>query len=379
MEKVTYSPEQIIPALMNCVRTNTPFFIQGKPGGGKTSLIRDLHARVKASTMFGGEFGYIEAPNLAMSESVDWRGVPAVKARDGFDVTTWSRPDCLPRPERDGFNGFFVCDDANNNRALFGSLYEIVLERRCGEHAFPNDGKSYNGKSGWIPVLLGNYTTDKALSSALPSALNNRLAVFDYVSCPKFFGGPLAAKIGLHPLVAAYARFRADYLHLIPGEKPASDGAPRIPADARSFPSPRSWESVSHALKDMDSHMSPQERDELRQNIVASRVGPEAAADFESFVTVAKDAPQPADIIANPDSAKLPDSVGIAWAVVSALASLANPQNIDAIIRYGKRLEQAGFAEFYVVLGKDAAGRNPAIVNSSGFNLWARDNAAFSL
>jgi hypothetical protein len=70
--------------------------------------------------------------------------------------------------------------------------------------------------------------------------------------------------------------------------------------------------------------------DNVRQRLIASLIGPEAAADFESFFVVARDVTPIADIVASPDTAPLPTQIGLLHAVTSALASYATRDNFAA-------------------------------------------------
>lgn len=352
MQMVKMSAPEILAALPIYMAANQPVFIQGYTGGGKTSLVRSFAKAVSLPL--------IEAPNLSMSESVDFRGIPVTEKRGDYYVTKWARPAWLPMP---GTKCILLLDEANMNRALFGALYQIFLERFCGEHEM--------GK-GVFPIALGNYSTEKSIASEFPKALSNRLATIDYVTCPKFFAGALATQIGLHPFVIAFAKYRPDCVHLIPGMKPAETHIPAIPADARAFPTPRSLESLSDIFKAMPKDIAPS----LRRALIDSKIGPEIGADMASLITAFESLTPPADIIANPQTAPLPANAGLAYMITSALASMATPANFAAIVTYGKRLADAGQAEFYCTLGLDATRRNPALKETAAYVSWATDNAA---
>ena len=342
---VTMNPTEAREALGIFVRTNKPVMFHGDAGAGKTSMVRDF---AKAEGI-----GLITV-NLSQFEPVDMRGLP----HDDGTATVWRRPAWLPVVERDGERGLIFFDECNTARQMFPTLMQVFQDRMCGEHAI---------SAGWLPIAAGNYRSAKGVACDMPQPFNNRVAHVDYVPCWRFFAGELAAKIGLHPLVVAYVRFRPDMLSLMPGKKPDANHIPAIPADARAFPTCRAWESVSDILKQSPS-------DSMRQRLIASLIGPEAAADFESFFVVARDVTPIADIVASPDTAPLPSQIGLLHAVTSALASYATRDNFAAIIRYGKRLADAGQREFYVVLGTDATRRNPDLKTTGAYTAWLGDN-----
>jgi len=348
---VTMNPTESRDALVTFYKMNQPVMFHGDAGAGKTSMVRDFCAN--ATALIGHPLGLVTW-NLSMMEAVDLRGLP----HDNGSETIWRKPGNFPQVERDGLKGVLFLDEANTARQLFPTLMQLVLDRKAGDHDLLD---------GWLPVIAGNYRSAKGVASELPQPLNNRLAHIDYVPCWRFFAGELADKIGLHPLVRAYIRFRPDMMSLMPGKAPAEKHIPAIPADARAFPTCRAWESVSNVIKSNPSET-------LRQRLIASLIGPEVAADFESFYVVARDVMPIADIVANPDAAPLPSQIGLLHAITSALAAFATRENFGAIIRYGKRLADAGQREFYVVLGVDATRRNADLKTTAAYTQWIGDN-----
>jgi len=348
---VTMNPTEALESAVMFYKMNQPFMLHGDPGAGKTATIEGL---CKDSTALVGIHLNLITANLSMMEPVDMRGLP----HDDGMQTIWRKPNWLPQIDRDGPNGILFFDECNTARGMFPTLMQVFLARQCGEHRI---------LPGWLPVAAGNYRSAKGVACDMPAPFNNRVAHFDYQPCWRFFSGELAAKIGLHPLVVAYVRYRPDMLSIMPGKKPDQTHIPAIPADARAFPTCRAWEAISNLLKQNPS-------DRLRQRQIASLIGPEVAADFESFYLVARDVTPIADIVANPETAPVPTQIGLLHAVTSALANYATRDNFAAIIRYGKRLADAGQREFYVVLGTDATRRNPDLKTTGAYTTWIADN-----
>jgi hypothetical protein len=380
---VAMTPQECETALHLCWRGNKPAMFWGKPGGGKTSMIRafcrraDIVARyhemieaypwpadllhVKARLLRRKSLPLIMV-NLSMMEPVDTRGLP----HDDGAATVWRRPAWLPTLEKDGPYGLIFFDEVNTNRAMFPTLFQIFGPTadgvRCvGEHEFPET---------WLPIAAGNYRSDKAAGVDMPSAFNNRVFHFDFTPSWQYFSGELADMIGLHKLLAGYIRFRPQHMHLMPGEESEETNIGRIPADARAFPTPRAWEDVSDILK-----LNP--ADDLRQTMISAKVGPLMAADFESYYQVASQFVPLDSILADPDKAPIPDSIGLMHAVTTGLAAHVTRATFGALVKYGKRLADKGYGDFYVTMGLDAARHiGDEVKQAPGYVQWQTDNAA---
>src|SRR3546814_20427123 len=106
-------------------------------------------------------------------------------------------------------------------------------------------------------------------------------------------------------------RFRPALLHLMPGTE---SGSFKIPADARAFPTPRSWASCSKVV----TH----DRD-LRFPLVSGLFGEGPAAEFEGFIRTWLYLPSTRDILADPSSAQLPTGPAPPFAFSPALPPTA--------------------------------------------------------
>ena len=351
MNLVTMNPIETRDAIAMFYKANKPVMLHGDPGSGKTACMKSVCR--DATALIGHPLNMIYI-NASMFEPVDMRGLP----HDDGSQTVWRKPNWLPQLDRDGPHGLIFFDEINAARQMFPTLMQVFLERYSGEHAI---------LPGWLPVAAGNYRSAKGVACDMPQPFNNRVAHIDYVPCHRFYTGELAAKIDLHALVVAYIRFRSDMLSLMPGKKPEHNHIPMIPVDARAFPTCRAWESVSDILKQNPS-------DNMRQRCIAALIGPEVAADFESFFVVARDVMPIAQLVADPDAAPIPTQIGLLHAITSALANYATRENFAAIIRYGQRLAAAEQREFYVVLGTDATRRNPDLKTTGAYTTWIADN-----
>jgi len=214
---------------------------------------------------------------------------------------------------------------------------QIVNERRIGEHRLPD---------GWAIVCAGNRMSDRAGTNNMPSHLKDRLLFVevraDLEDVVAYFNS-----IGVSPLITGFLRFRPELLH-------------KIDRDADANPSPRSYERA-------DTIMTWPVDEVVMQEAIAGQLGRPAAADFFGFLRVYKAVPDMDELIANPDSAVLPDDPAVLYAVSSALAYKMSKANAGNVIRYLKRLPQQEFAAFVI---KDALARDRDLKNVEAVRQW---------
>jgi hypothetical protein len=86
-------------------------------------------------------------------------------------VTRWLCPAELPVNGRHGPRGILKLHELNTaSPAMMAVCFQIVLERRAGEHKLD---------AGWVPVAGGNRMSDRAAVQRMPTALRNRFAHFE--------------------------------------------------------------------------------------------------------------------------------------------------------------------------------------------------------
>lgn len=322
---------------------DTPAMLWGAPGIGKSDVVRQV----------ANDNGYaLIDQRLTTLEPVDLRGLPFV--RDGSAV--WANPDILPDAKRDGDKGILFLDEINAAPASTqAACYQLVLNRRIGSYVMPD---------GWRIVAAGNRQSDRASAQRMPSALANRFAHIDVVPDVEAWAN-WAVTANVHPAMIAFARFRPQLLHIMPGST-IDDGngaAINLPADARAFPTPRSWtDAAKYADRDKD----------MRFPLIAGRVGAGPAVEFEGFIRTFLDLPALSSILNDPAGARVPSGPGALYAVSAALARSATPVNYDAILEYAKRIPKA----YEVLTAVDSQNRNKSLAETGAWVRWCGANAA---
>jgi hypothetical protein len=318
----------IAEALGVLVTARQPVFVWGGPGIGKSAVVKQLAEALKIP---------LQDVRALLLDPVDLRGLPFLGS-DGR--SKWATPDFLPQ---DGA-GILFLDELNAAPAMVqGSCYQLVLDRKLGEYTLPE---------GWAIIAAGNRDSDRGATTRMPTPLRNRFVHLEFeVDVQEWCEWAIQAAI--RPEVIAFLRFRPELLSA-------------FDRDANAFPSPRSWEFVSHILDSLDSKSNPA----IEHEVIAGAVGVGAATEFSAFLRMFRELPNMDAILLNPTQEPVPENAAAQYAVASALARCASDTNFDRICLYLNRLP----TEFRVLCVREATLREPAIRSTTGFVRFAVEN-----
>jgi MoxR-like ATPase len=270
-------PSRAVEVLSGLLSTRWPAFLWGPPGIGKSSIVKQVAADKGLAILD------VRAPLL---DPTDLRGLPYVA--DGS--AKWAPPAFLP--QNDGSEGLLFFDELNAAPPLVqASLYQLTLDRRVGEYVLPD---------GWRIIAAGNRSEDAAIVFRMPSALANRFIHIDFEANHEDWQDWAAAH-QIHPLVQAFLRLRSELLLDMTNMD-------------RGFPTPRSWEMVSDALKAFG------EASQILDVLIGT-IGEGAAIEFVSFCKRTLTAEMVEAIIYEPEKSEIPRDMGDLYALISYLAA----------------------------------------------------------
>lgn len=325
------TPSQIISSLHTLLSIRQPVFLWGAPGVGKSQVVAAV-----AHSM-----GYaLRDIRAVLLDPVDLRGIPRITEAG---VTEWCAPSFLPSAS-DPAKGVLFLDELNAAPPLVqAACYQLILDRRIGEYVLPD---------GWVVVAAGNREKDRAVTHRMPTALSNRMVHLEFdVSLDDWLAW--ATRSGIRPEVTAFLQFRPRLLH---------DFDPQ--SASRAFASPRSWAFVSAILD-----AAPEA--DVEYGLYRGAVGDASAAEFMGFLGVWRDLPTVDEILAAPETARVPHEPAALYAVSEALASKASFDSMPAIVAYLERIP----VEFGVLCIKQAVCRDTSVVESPAFAAWAQAHA----
>ena len=225
-----------------------PLLIHGAPGVGKSQIVKQVAEELG--------IGFIDV-RLAEMDAVDIRGLPSVD-NDKHSMT-WNPPDFWPRlPDSKGI--LFLDEIVSCDRSIQVAAYELILDRKLGD--------MYRVPDGWYICAAGNRVEDRAVAMSMSSALANRFMHVELAeNCDDWV--KWAINEGINPSVVGYIRYRPEMLHHMEGENLEY-----------GWPSPRSWEKVSHMVDIMEKTNA---KKTTIKKIVFGLVGPGAGSEFMEF------------------------------------------------------------------------------------------------
>ena len=289
-----------------------PMFVWGGAGVGKSTIIKSVADDLG--------IGFIDF-RLSQREPVDMRGLP-VPNKETHTVEWYVTSDFPSDPNSRGIILFDELPTADVSLQI--SAFEIILDRRLG--------KLYSLPSGWYVVAAGNRTTDHAGAKSILSPLANRFLHVELDTNTEDWV-LWAQQHDIHPSVIGFINYRNEYLFHMDHENLE-----------RGWPSPRSWERVSHILNlysNLDSD-SP-----VLRKLVYGLVGNRAGVEFIEFFKNNSQFDNVLEYMLNPNlEFEIPDRADARYAVVSSMNYLLwrgkddedQRKRIDGFFRISMRL-----------------------------------------
>jgi hypothetical protein len=324
-----------------------PVMLWGPPGLGKSQGVRQLADVVGEETQKKVE---IRDVRLLLFNPVDLRGIPV--ANKDKTLAVWLRPKIFDMDASEDVVNFLFLDELSAAPpSVQAAAYQITLDRTVGEHKLPDN---------CIVIAAGNRVTDRSVAWQMPLALANRLCHIE-LSCDFQSWRRWAVSANIHSHVLGWLGRRPDQLM---GFNAGSD--------ALAFPTPRSWEKVSHLL----NHISGDP--ESISPLLDGCLGSGAAAEFRAFCRGYGRLPLMEDVFAG-RCRTVPDTPDNLHALTSSMLAYARPRKDDLVvmghsIRYALLLpSDFSFALLrdYMALEKGYQGK---LLSVPEFGEWLRRN-----
>jgi hypothetical protein len=320
-------PQLLKTTLMALVPAGRTVCIEGPPGGGKTTITRDV------ASALGRQYVELHLPTMLVEDF----GIPEINGTTlSYKLPHWypAKGSKYDTPE----GGILCFDDRNQANADIQKVLANICQART-LHGVPM-------ADGWSVVSTGNRQSDRAGANRVLGHLRNRETALEMETHLEDSSAWMLAN-GVRPEVVSFLRFRPNLLH---------DYDPQRDCN----PTPRSWvEGVSAVL----GVVPP----EAEYECFKGAVGEGAAAEFVGFLRIFRKLPSPDAILLDPHGSAVPDDTATLYALAGALAHKATNANFDRVCQYAERMPR----EFSVLMVTQAARRDPALTHTAAFTRWS--------
>jgi len=308
-----------------------PIMLVSQPGIGKTELIKQIAKQTGRRILFWDN---------ATSDPADF-GVPfALRLEDGSLVTEWALIQELMFDE-DTPTIIFFDEYGKGSQMMMNATSEIFLNRRIKNHYLP--------RNTWV-VAATNRKEDRSGDNPIPRHIYNRITTIGLAFHIDDWR-EWAIEHHVDPRLVAFSNFRPALM---------CDFDPVREVNA----TPRQWTWVGQHL----NHFTDAS---VRLPIIGGRVGSSHAAEFEAFLRVCDEMPNPDLVILDPEKAPIPSSPAGKYAIAGALSYKATPETFEAICTYMNRIPEKDMG---VMCIRDAVRVNKKIVDTKAFGAWAVKN-----
>lgn len=324
-------PTLLTETLTSLVAINRSVCIEGAPGGGKTTLVRDV------ATALGLHYIEKHLPTMLVEDF----GIPIPNG----DYISYKIPDWFPAKGSkydDGKGGVLCFDDRNQAGTDIQKVLANIQQAR-NLHGVPL-------ADGWTVVSTGNRQSDRAGANRVLSHLRNRETVLEFDTHLDDWSA-WAIDHGVHSIVTAFLRFRPNMLHDFDPQRDVN-------------PTPRSWvEGVSDIFDKVPA--------DGEYECYKGAVGDAAAAEFTGFIRIWRKLPSPDAILMDPEGADVPDDAATLYALAGAISTRASSSNFDAVVTYCGRMPP----EFSVLTVSMAVRRDKSLQQTQAFQKFAISNS----
>jgi hypothetical protein len=307
--------------------------IRGAPGGGKSTLSRDIMQSIGITPDRTVEF------NASLREPSDILGIP-FKAPDETHAM-WLPPEEMWKLRAGSGKCALILEEySDGTMPMQNGLCRVILDRHAGQLAL--------SKELYI-IGTGNRTEDKSGANRVSTKFHNRVRVFDLdVAIDPWSSWALEA--GIDVVLIQFLRFRPNLL---------MDFDPNRAIN----PTPRKWEDVAMIPTTL--------RTDLYFGSVAGDVGEGAAAEYTGFRRIYEGLPNIDALLLNPAKTEVPTDPAVLFALSGALAHKSSKDNFDRVWEFVQRMP----IDFQVMTVCDVSKLKPEVRNTKAFVQFATKNS----
>lgn len=304
----------------------------GAPGIGKTEIIQQAAL----------EEGYeILVSHPVTSDPTDFKGLPVrLELADGRVVAAHLPFGDLRRVvEATHPLLLFIDDLIQAPPAVQAAAMQLLQARRINDLIVPDCVRMMSAT---------NRKEDKAGGTTVLNPVKSRFVIL-HLGCSQGDWAIHASKIGIHPVCISFTNWRPEFIEDV-----------KVSPDLENLHCPRTMTKMFMIW------MTQNYPKQAEHPYLAGAAGPIAASEFLSFVRIWQDLPNIDDVLAKPDTFKVPTKPDVMYALAGALSSKACKKNAVAFFKASARLGK----DFSVLAVRDALRRDKSLLDVPQFTDW---------
>ena len=350
MSEINFGKTITLKQAANLIKSNpeTRFLLQGEPGIGKSSLLKNI------ADSLGYDHAYIDVPNMDLGDI-------AMPVIDHDSKTTRYYPNARFKVH-EGKPLVIMLDEFTKGADPVKNMLHPMLEKanpRLGDLSLNNDT---------IVFLTGNLTTD-GVGDSLKAHSRNRLVPVTIQKPDAEQWIEWALNKGLEAEVIAWVnRFPhvlASYTDAAQGDNPYIYN-PRKPMNA--FVSPRSLETASNIVR-----TRKQNDPDTVIAALTGAIGESGARDMQAYIEFSDQLPTWEATIKDPKHTSVPTSPGACAIVVFGAIARIDKQTINPFMEYLERFDPEWQAVFAINIAKTPTKQSIAF-SAKAFADWVAKN-----
>lgn len=262
-------------------------FITGKPGGGKSSVAREIAKELQV--IHNIPDSRVVEFNPSLREPTDILGLPQING----DHSKWLPPEEFYSIRKGTGPAVLIIEELSDaTMDMQNPLCRVILDRHAGQ--MPLTDELYI-------IASGNRTEDKSGAQRLSTKLANRMRELPFEeSLDDWIDW--AIQNNVDPVLRAFLKWRPELLSSFDPTK-------------RANATPRSWEDVSRVPTSMESHLFFEH--------VRGSVGEGPAVEYCGFRKIYEDLPDIDVILKGPAAAEVPNGANVLYALSAKFVTTA--------------------------------------------------------
>ena len=330
---------QAIDLVTDYIKAGIVPMLHGSPGIGKSQIVHQI------AEQYGLELIDLR---LSQCDPTDLAGFPQIdEARKKAGYLPMDTFPLEGESPKAGYNGWLLFFDEANSapKAVQAAAYKILLDRKIGQHSLHKN---------CALVAAGNLETDGAIVEEMSTALQSRLSHIE-LQVDSDSWVEWAQKSDVHHMITSFIQFKPGQLYTFKADH-----------TDKTYACPRTWEFANRVMK------VTEDKPANRLPMLSGTLSEGVAREFLTFVKIYDDLPKPAQIMANPETIKVPSEPSILYALTGTLSHNATPQNFESLMKFIVRLP----VEFQVVTMRETIRRNKAMMAHAAVQKWVTESAA---